>query len=107
MSDWTRCGSPITCCKPIRPTPRTPRCWRHTRPSVSWPRAPNGSDSARWSAQQHFRPPALLVKAVTTLDVLSNGRMWFGVGAGYLDEEAQAMDLPLPGVAERFEHLED
>jgi alkanesulfonate monooxygenase SsuD/methylene tetrahydromethanopterin reductase-like flavin-dependent oxidoreductase (luciferase family) len=29
-----------------------------------------------------FRPPALLVKAVTTLDVLSNGRALFGIGAG-------------------------
>jgi len=54
-----------------------------------------------------FRPPAVLVKAVTTLDVLSAGRMWFGVGAGYQAEEAQAMDLPLPATAERFERLED
>ncbi|MFF0284059.1 LLM class flavin-dependent oxidoreductase [Rhodococcus aetherivorans] len=30
-----------------------------------------------------FRPPALLVKAVTTLDVLSGGRAWFGIGAGH------------------------
>jgi len=30
-----------------------------------------------------FRPPALLVKAITTLDVLTQGRMWLGIGAGY------------------------
>ena len=54
-----------------------------------------------------FRPPSLLVKAVTTLDVLSGGRAWLGVGAGYQEEEARAMDLPLPPPAERFEHLED
>ncbi|WP_127128329.1 TIGR03560 family F420-dependent LLM class oxidoreductase [Georgenia sp. SYP-B2076] len=54
-----------------------------------------------------FRPPALLVKAVTTLDVLSGGRAWLGVGAGYQEDEARAMGLPLPPVAERFEHLED
>jgi len=54
-----------------------------------------------------FRPPALLVKAVTTLDVLSGGRAWLGVGAGYQDDEAQAMGLPLPPVAERFERLEE
>jgi len=54
-----------------------------------------------------FRPPSLLVKAVTTLDVLSGGRAWFGVGAGYQEAEARAMDLPLPPTAERFEHLED
>lgn len=54
-----------------------------------------------------FRPPALLIKAVTTLDVLSRGRAWLGVGAGYHLEEARAMGLPLPPTRERFEHLED
>lgn len=54
-----------------------------------------------------YRPPALLVKAVTTLDVLSAGRAWFGVGAGYHAEEARAKGLPLPPVRERFERLED
>ncbi len=54
-----------------------------------------------------FRPPALLVKAVTTLDVLSGGRAWLGIGAGYHGDEAQAMGLPLPAVAERFERLEE
>src|SRR6266702_6283745 len=54
-----------------------------------------------------FRPPALLVKAVTTLDVLSGGRAWLGIGAGYHSQEAQALDLPLPPVAERFERLEE
>jgi F420-dependent oxidoreductase-like protein len=54
-----------------------------------------------------FRPPALLVKAVTTLDVLSGGRAWLGIGAGYHGDEAQAMGLRLPAVAERFERLEE
>jgi alkanesulfonate monooxygenase SsuD/methylene tetrahydromethanopterin reductase-like flavin-dependent oxidoreductase (luciferase family) len=54
-----------------------------------------------------FRPPALLVKAVTTLDVLSGGRAWLGLGAGYHGEEAEAMGLPLPSTAERFERLEE
>jgi F420-dependent oxidoreductase-like protein len=54
-----------------------------------------------------FRPPALLVKAVTTLDVLSGGRAWLGLGAGYQAEEAEAMGLPLPPVAERFERLKE
>jgi F420-dependent oxidoreductase-like protein len=53
------------------------------------------------------RAPALLVKAVTTLDVLSGGRAWLGVGAGYHSDEAAAMGLPLPAVAERFERLEE
>jgi F420-dependent oxidoreductase-like protein len=54
-----------------------------------------------------FRPPALLVKAVTTLDVLSGGRAWLGIGAGYHSSEAQAMGIALPPVAERFERLEE
>jgi F420-dependent oxidoreductase-like protein len=52
-----------------------------------------------------YREPALLIKAVTTLDVLSGGRAWLGIGAGYLEDEAQAMGLPLPPTAERFERL--
>jgi F420-dependent oxidoreductase-like protein len=54
-----------------------------------------------------YRPASLLVKAVTTLDVLSGGRAWLGLGAGYQQDEAQAMDLPLPSVGERFERLEE
>lgn len=54
-----------------------------------------------------MRPPALLVKAVTTLDVLTGGRAWLGIGAGYHSDEAQAMGLPMPPVAERFERLEE
>jgi F420-dependent oxidoreductase-like protein len=54
-----------------------------------------------------FREPALLVKAVTTLDVLSHGRAWLGIGAGYQQDEAAAMGLPLPPTAERFERLDE
>jgi F420-dependent oxidoreductase-like protein len=54
-----------------------------------------------------YREPAMLIKSVTTLDVLSGGRAWLGVGAGYQEDEARAMGLPLPPVAERFERLEE
>jgi F420-dependent oxidoreductase-like protein len=54
-----------------------------------------------------LRPPALLVKAVTTLDVLTGGRAWLGIGAGYHGDEAAALGLPLPPAAERFERLEE
>jgi F420-dependent oxidoreductase-like protein len=54
-----------------------------------------------------FRPPAVLVKAATTLDVLSGGRAWFGVGAGHHEGEARALGLPFPPARERLEHLED
>jgi F420-dependent oxidoreductase-like protein len=54
-----------------------------------------------------FRAPALLVKAVTTLDVLTGGRAWLGIGAGYHGQEAEAIGLPLPPAADRFEQLEE
>lgn len=54
-----------------------------------------------------YRPPALLIKAVSTLQALTGGRAWLGVGSGYLAAEATAMGLPLPPQAERFECLED
>ena len=54
-----------------------------------------------------YRSPGLLIKAVTTLDVLSGGRAWLGIGAGYHEEEARALGLPLPPMRERFDRLED
>jgi F420-dependent oxidoreductase-like protein len=54
-----------------------------------------------------YRAPSLLIKQVTTLDVISNGRAWLGIGAGYQQEEARALGLSLPPVGQRFEALED
>ncbi|MFF9185625.1 TIGR03560 family F420-dependent LLM class oxidoreductase [Streptomyces misionensis] len=53
------------------------------------------------------RRPAVLVKTVTTLDVLSGGRAWLGVGAGWFEEEARGLGLPFPALKERFAELED
>jgi alkanesulfonate monooxygenase SsuD/methylene tetrahydromethanopterin reductase-like flavin-dependent oxidoreductase (luciferase family) len=52
-----------------------------------------------------FRSSALLVKAVTTLDVLSDGRAWLGIGAGYNRDEARAMGMFMPDAAERFDRM--
>jgi len=54
-----------------------------------------------------IRPPAIVVKSVTTLDVLSGGRAWLGAGAGYQRDEAAMMGLPFGSTAERFERLEE
>jgi F420-dependent oxidoreductase-like protein len=54
-----------------------------------------------------LRPPALLVKIVTTLDVLSGGRAWLGVGAGYQADEATDLGLPFEPTPERFSRLEE
>jgi len=55
-----------------------------------------------------FRSPGLLVKAVTTLDVLASGRAWLGLGAGWYEREATALGLFLPDTwTERFDRLEE
>jgi F420-dependent oxidoreductase-like protein len=54
-----------------------------------------------------YRYPGILIKTVTTLDVLSGGRAWFGVGAAWNAEESAGLGVPFPPVAERFERLEE
>lgn len=54
-----------------------------------------------------YRYPALLVKTVTTLDVLSSGRAWLGIGAAWNEEEHRGLGVPFPPVSTRFELLED
>jgi F420-dependent oxidoreductase-like protein len=54
-----------------------------------------------------YRHPGILVKTVTTLDVLSGGRAYFGVGAAWFDREHQGLDVPYPPLKERFERLEE
>jgi len=54
-----------------------------------------------------YRPPGLLVKMVTTLDVLSGGRAYLGIGAAWNDQEALGLGLPFPPLAERFARLEE
>ncbi len=54
-----------------------------------------------------YRHPGLLIKTVTTLDVLSGGRAWFGVGAAWNDEEHRGLGVPYPSTSERFERLEE
>jgi F420-dependent oxidoreductase-like protein len=55
----------------------------------------------------HYRHPGVWLKAVTTLDVLSGGRAWFGIGAAWNEEESRGLGIPMPPLAERFELLED
>jgi F420-dependent oxidoreductase-like protein len=54
-----------------------------------------------------YREPAILAKIVTTLDVLSGGRAWLGIGAAWNEEESRGLGIPFPPVAERFERLEE
>jgi F420-dependent oxidoreductase-like protein len=54
-----------------------------------------------------YRHPGILAKQVTTLDVLSGGRAWLGIGASWYEDEAVALGVPFPPRAQRFERLEE
>jgi len=55
----------------------------------------------------HYRLPGLWVKAATTLDVLSGGRAWLGIGAAWNQEESVGLGFPMPPLGTRFEMLEE
>jgi F420-dependent oxidoreductase-like protein len=54
-----------------------------------------------------YRHPGLLAKIVTTLDIVSGGRARLGLGAAWYEREHQALGVPFPPLAERFERLEE
>jgi F420-dependent oxidoreductase-like protein len=54
-----------------------------------------------------YRYPGILVKSATTLDVLSGGRMYFGIGAAWNEQESKGLGVPFPPLGVRFELLEE
>jgi F420-dependent oxidoreductase-like protein len=54
-----------------------------------------------------YRHPGVLVKTVTSLDVLSGGRAWLGLGAAWYEREHKGLGVPFPPLGERFERLEE
>ncbi len=54
-----------------------------------------------------YRHPAVLMKMVNTLDILSGGRAYLGIGAAWYEGEAIGNGIPYPSTSERFEQLED
>jgi F420-dependent oxidoreductase-like protein len=54
-----------------------------------------------------YRYPGILAKTVTTLDVLSGGRAWLGIGAAWNELESRSLGIPFPPLGERFERLEE
>jgi F420-dependent oxidoreductase-like protein len=60
-----------------------------------------------WVTAVTYREPGMLAKLVSTLDVLSKGRAWLGIGAAWNSDEAIGLGLPFPSTAERFERLEE
>jgi F420-dependent oxidoreductase-like protein len=54
-----------------------------------------------------YRYPSVLAKIGATLDVLSRGRLFMGIGAAWNEEEAAAYGIPFPSTSERFQRLEE
>ncbi|TMR02661.1 LLM class F420-dependent oxidoreductase [Actinomadura soli] len=54
-----------------------------------------------------YRHPGILIKTVTTLDVLSGGRAWLGIGAAWNEDESRGLGVRFPPTSERFEKLEE
>ena len=54
-----------------------------------------------------YRHPSVLMKTVNTLDILSGGRTYLGMGAAWYEEEAKGYGIPYPSTSARFEQLED
>lgn len=54
-----------------------------------------------------FRNPGLLIKTATTIDVLSGGRTYLGIGAGWFQREAEGLGYTFPSLRVRFERLEE
>ncbi len=54
-----------------------------------------------------YRNPSVLLKMVNTLDILSGGRAYFGIGAAWYEDEAKGYGIPYPSTSERFEQLEE
>ena len=57
-------------------------------------------------AANTFRHPAVLAKEATVLDIVTGGRFILGVGAGWHAGEHEALGIPLPAPAERFDRYE-
>jgi F420-dependent oxidoreductase-like protein len=55
----------------------------------------------------HYRQAGMWAKATTTLDVLSGGRAWLGIGAAWNESESRGLGFPFPPLGERFEMLEE
>ncbi|MDY0828113.1 LLM class F420-dependent oxidoreductase [Microbacterium sp. BG28] len=54
-----------------------------------------------------YRHPSLLAKQISTLNVLSGGRVGLGIGAAWNEEECMGLGFPFPPVAQRFRELEE
>lgn len=55
----------------------------------------------------NYRHPALLAKIAASIDMISNGRLWFGYGAGWKKDEYKAYGYPFPKIQDRMDMMEE
>lgn len=55
----------------------------------------------------HYRHPAVLANIAAALDIISNGRLELGIGAGWNEEESGAYGIELGSIKERFDRFEE
>ncbi len=55
----------------------------------------------------HYRHPAVLANMAAALDIISNGRLELGIGAGWNEEESGAYGIELGSIKERFDRFEE
>jgi F420-dependent oxidoreductase-like protein len=55
----------------------------------------------------HFRHPSITAKMAVTLDQVSGGRSYLGLGAGWFEEEAEAHGIELGSMQERFDRFDE
>ena len=55
----------------------------------------------------HYRHPAVLANMASALDIVSNGRLELGIGAGWNEEESGAYGIELGTIKERFDRFEE
>src|SRR5438874_293583 len=85
----------------------SPLSWRGTSPIIFAAGATRRITLGAVVTGVHYRHPGLLVKTVTSLDVLSGGRAWLGIGAGWNEAESRGLGAPFPPMAERFDRLDE
>ena len=87
--------------------PRISRCSRPTPRSAGWRRRPSSVQLGTLVTGNTYRNPTLLAKAITTLDVVSQGRAILGIGTGWFELEHDSLGFEFGTFTDRFNKLDE